>query len=426
MALDPAEITAKCVEVSRCLSNTEPGFHTYDLDRTRTTGDVARFAANIRMRGSLTEEQVSAVAFATKQDFRTVRADTLRHLEELGWGEIIYDGRRIARFDEDIPPIQDVLRELGKDWQSSSPTPVDSATVESLRLLSRRPYEVGALTSQLGVEESDMENALQYGQQTAYLGTFKSEEDGREIVYTPLYWAGKEEQVRRFLARQGDETLEKIGTISTTLSSSQGTPLDDLGELVPLVNAGIHKGFFPAVGVAARSKKLYSYVFSPMPHFELAPDKDVFEKARMIVACIRHGQHHAEVTPIVYPLSILSKIREGTLGYHSYGKIQYALLAVHGICRIEEGITKARTKGYRPVLIDTPENRVALDVAEEMLMGREPATASVSEPEVAELLTEGMFSYTAEQRKIKTAAKIAAPGTFDRLMESLHTGGAMR
>ncbi len=102
--LDSSKITAKCVEVSKCLINKEVGFHDYDLDVTRSIGDIARLAANIRQSGTIYPEQLAAISAAIKQDYRTIRADSLPTLEDLGWVEIRWDGRKIRRIDESIPP----------------------------------------------------------------------------------------------------------------------------------------------------------------------------------------------------------------------------------------------------------------------------------------------------------------------------------
>ncbi len=54
--MDYAQITAKCVEISKCLINKGSGFYTLDLDDTRSIGDIARFAANIRQSQELIRE----------------------------------------------------------------------------------------------------------------------------------------------------------------------------------------------------------------------------------------------------------------------------------------------------------------------------------------------------------------------------------
>lgn len=253
MAQTPAEITAKSVEVSKCLINKEAGFHTYDLDVTRTTGDVARFAANIRQAVALSEKQLVAVCYAMKLDYRALRADVLPILEQLGWAEAHRDGGRIARVEESVPPLADILSTLGKEWHERSPTDVDRAAVNSISLLSKRPAEYDALLSELGVPPDALDTTLQYGQQADFLGTFVSAETGKKVVWTPFYWSGKMDEVRKFLSRQAEPRLQEIGRLAKQLKDYPGRPIEHLtsqGE--GILNGGIAHGFYPAVGVNDR------------------------------------------------------------------------------------------------------------------------------------------------------------------------------
>ena len=67
--MDNAQIAAKCVEISKCLINRGSGLHTFDLDDTRTIGNIARFAANIRQSEQISEQQLAAIADTLKQDY---------------------------------------------------------------------------------------------------------------------------------------------------------------------------------------------------------------------------------------------------------------------------------------------------------------------------------------------------------------------
>lgn len=221
------------------------------------------------------------------------------------------------------------------------------------------------------------------------------------------------------LDKQHEENYKTLSTLAREFRDYPGRPVDQIKKPnLVLVNAGVAHGFFPSVGVTGRTDIRHDYVFAATPHFELDPKKDIFERARLIVACIRHGQYHAEVTKIKYPYLLLNALREDRLKPHGYAKTQYALLIANGICSYETVGTGYGT-GYKIRFINTPENNVAMDIAEEMLRGREPTTASITEPEVKELLTTGMFNYSSEQRIIKSATKISARGEFDRLLEAI-------
>ena len=420
--MDHAQITAKCVETSKCLINKEAGLHDYDLDVTRSIGDIARLAVNIRQAGSFDLQKLASISAAIKQNFTTVRSDSLSTLEELGWVETYKEGTKIKRIDESIPPLEDILASLGELWEDKSPTEVDIATVQSLSFLTKKPATKEALISEIGVSDEPFENALNYGVQTNYFGTFESFETGKEVVWTPFYWAGKLEDVQKFLQRQSDEKFNKIGILAKELSKYPGRPLENIKTEPALLNGGVASGFFPSVGVNDREGAEHEYVFSATPQFELDPEKDIFEKARLIVGCIRHGQYHAEVSKIKYPVLLLRSLREGRIKPHSYAKLQYALLYLNNICTYEKSEAYGVT-AYKPLFNDTPENRVYMDVAEEMLKGEEPVHGTVDEPEVQELLTRGVFNYSSEQRYIKSAGKIVATDQFERMIEAMQSSG---
>jgi len=383
------------------------------------------FAANIRQGGNIGGDQAVAIATVIKQDTRTLKAIILPKLEELNWVKVYYDGNKIKQIDENVPPVEDILRELGILWNEQDPSDIDRATIETMSLLTKKPCTKEALASNLGITDSTLETALNYGTETNYFGTFKSFETGQDIVWSPLYWAGKTDRVTRFLKRQTYAQFEKIELIIEQLLKYPGIPLEIIkrsGEEA-LLNSGIGCGLFPSIGVEDRQDRTHDYVFAATPQFELDPSKDIFEKARLIVACVRHGQYNAEVSRIRYPIPLLRALREGTIGPHSYARIQYALLVKNRICRYETNPSYGGS--VRPVLINTPENLIALDVAEELLRGEEPASGSLDLPDVKELLIAGSAKFSQEQRQIKNAAKVVARGEFDKLIEAIQGSGAI-
>lgn len=67
--LNEPQITAKCVEISKCLLNTEVGLIDYDLAATRSIGDAARLAVSIKQ----LQEPVSLGISVYKDVYRAVR-----------------------------------------------------------------------------------------------------------------------------------------------------------------------------------------------------------------------------------------------------------------------------------------------------------------------------------------------------------------
>jgi hypothetical protein len=414
--LNDAQITAKCVELSKCLVNTGAGFVNYDLRNTRAIGDAARIAVSIRLAGELSEETFAGISTALKVDYRLTRSEMLPLFENLGWVETKKKNNIIQRITEHIPPTEDILSKLGRIWQEQGPTQIDEASIKGLYELSKRPFEQDALMSELNISSKEYETAIQYGEQAHYFGRFQTA-DNRDAVWTPLYWAGKMGEVTKFLEKQQGEQFSRLASLTSSLIKYPGTPEEKL-PTDPLIDAGIFHGYFPSIRIRDRQKKEHEYVFAANPQFEVDPNKDIFERARLIVSCIRHGQYHAEVTTILYPRSVLRAMRNGTMKPHPYADVQYILLKLHGIITLETGATR-HGKAFKVKWIDTPENNLAADIADELLKGDEPIVRTREEIDAKQILVQGLFNYSSEQRRIKAATNIQAKEEFNRLIESV-------
>jgi hypothetical protein len=416
--IDASEIVTKSVEISKSLVNTSTGMHDFDLKVTRAIGDIARFAITIKgARVIDSEQQLAAISSAMKIDYRITTGEILPSLDRLGWTESQRDGSRIVRVHEKVPPIEDVLKALGQEWNDKQPGKIDEASVKALSLLCSKPWESDAIQSELSLSAEDFDILLGYGTTAAYLGSFRSRETKKDVIWTPLYWLGKSEIVEKYLAKQSSQTYQKLAHLHTDIKRFQGMPVEML-QSRDLVESSIRSGFFPSVQVADRSGRAFEYVFTAAPQFEPDARKDVFERARLIVACIRHGQHHAEVTKILYPLSILRAMRENRLSPHSYAGVQYIILKLHNVIDLEP-VTMHYGDAYKVRWIDTPENKIAADIAELMLSGHDASIGSAKEVEAATALAQGVYSYTSEQRMIRAKRGISARREFDRVMETI-------
>jgi hypothetical protein len=416
--LDNAQITSKAVEISKSLVGTAPGMFTHDLGVTGTIGDAARLALTIRQRGvEISRETLAAVSAALKIDSRLTESDLVPLFEDLGWWEVKRRGTKLLGVVERVPPVEDVLGILGQEWWNRGPTQVDTASVKALSLLATRPYERQALLSEIEVDDSFLASALEYGEQAQYLGKFASIETGSEIIWSPLYWANNADKVRRFLEKQNEPKFVSISKLAAEFTRYPGRPVDQIdSSQQSLLDAGIWHGFFPTSKVKDRQKKDYEYAFASSPVFGTDPKSDIFEKARMIVSCIRHGQYHAEISTIKYPFFILRAMRTNQMKPHSYANIQYAILGLNKIVGFERAHMGYGTS-WKIVFNDTPENQLAADVAEQMLRGEQPVPVATEEAEARKVLTQGMYGYAAEQRRIKTGRTILAKNEYDRLLE---------
>lgn len=415
--LNDAQITVKCVEVGKSMLDTAIGLANYDLRNTRSIADKARFALSIRRGRSIeSEEMLGAISSALKIDFRVLQSEILPEFADKNWIDITKNGHSITRVDERIPPVEDVLSTLGTEWRNSKATKIEGATIAALEELSKKPVLKDSLISDLTLEKKQFEAVFEYGQQAAYLGSFVSEELGKEVVWSPLYWSSNSDRVLKYLSRTHPSEFEHIGTLTARIRQHSGIPLEQLDSSDPAIASGIHHGYFPTIQVKDRNQKAFKYVFAGSPQFESDPNKDVFERAKIIVACIRHGQYHAEISKINYPRNLLQAMRNNVMKPHPYAPIQYALLVLHGVVRLEPATTMYG-KAFKVVWIDNPENNLAADIADQLLAGDTVLPATKEEVDARSIMVQGVLAYSSELRRVRTAQSFQAKGEYDRLME---------
>jgi hypothetical protein len=223
--LNDAQITVKCVEVGKSMLDTTVGLANYDLKTTRSIADKARFALSIRRGRSIdSEEMLGAISSALKIEFRLLQSEILPEFVDKNWVDIIKDGSRITQVNERIPPIEDILSTLGAEWRESETTDIEAATIAALEELSVKPVLKDSLISELNLEGDKFQTLFDYGQQAAFLGSFLSEEQGKEVVWSPLYWASNPERVAKYLSKRSLPEFKTIGSLTTKI---RGYPCQD-------------------------------------------------------------------------------------------------------------------------------------------------------------------------------------------------------
>jgi hypothetical protein len=418
---DNVEIISKSVEISKSFANTNIGFHNVDLENTRNIGDLTRLAITLRNATSINEDQLNAISISMKIDPRLVKSEMLVYLEKEGMVEIKRNGRKITEIKVRILPVEDLIKIFGEKWHNDQPSPVDKGSIGALSLLSKSPYEENALVSELNLNDNHYDCMFSYGNSANYLGSFNSVDD-KKVLWSPLYWLDKKEDVENYLKKQTDDSLIKIGYYNKSISTLQGFPKDLIIKPsdMSLIESGVHFGFFNNIQIASK-QGAFQYLFTSSPIFD-DPYKDVFERARLIVSCIRHGQYHADGTPIKYPSIVLQKMRENSMGAHPDAEAQYSLLRQNYIVDIYRDYTYGGKDFFKTRWIDSPENNKAAEIAERLLSGQETSIHSAEEAESYKILIKGTFNYTAEQRRIIASKNIADNLSYERMMESMRGG----
>jgi hypothetical protein len=318
MPLGSHQVAARCIEISKGLCALPPDevvFPQQDLALTRDIGVLARTAAIFQGQQTVGSLILPHIANQVGIQFPELVRSVLPSLESLGWGERKVDGYHVRAFVERIPPTESVLKTLGESWESGSPTECDTGSVRGLHLLSSRPVDRDAFSSELGLKDPVAKDVIEYGM----AGTYIDEAD--KVLWSPLYWHSRDSDVRRVLAKGNESGFGNLGKVSDMLRQRPGLPEDEIGAPPALLGGAIVGGFFPTVKVRT-PKSQYTYFFAPHPTFSGEPGSDLFEKARVMVGALRHGQYHADVTLIRSPLKVLARLIDGSMAPHSHAVYQ--------------------------------------------------------------------------------------------------------
>jgi hypothetical protein len=177
------------------------------------------------------------------------------------------------------------------------------------------------------------------------------------------------------------EQPEKLSTLFESFSEDeireqfarvkgyQGTPVEGAaGVLGQAVGNGI---LLANTVVGSGGKASFAFVPYRANAEQRRMQKVVLDKALILLACVRYGQHKARY-PIHYPGAILRKLRRGeSLRATTEAGSQYRTAAQQQILRLEP----AGGSFYNARLIDTPDNVAAIDLAIDLAEHGEPVAA---------------------------------------------------
>lgn len=332
------------------------------------TGMAARLALHIRGKELMDYRQLSVVA--AKLGIRGTELDgVLEGLVDCGWVAVQRRGSAIQQLAENVPYFSDIYTKLGERASSQGFSELEQLSLTTLERASSGPVSVDRLLSE-GVDPEALKVVTRLGEEGTYLSMTGSLQGA--VIYSPLYWQEKPERLGELLKLFGEDTVRKAVESIKTL---QGKPLDFLGATPEddMVRQAITLGLLPTPSVNSVGGEK-RFIFTPYMGNEKIEvlEKHVYEKALLLLSCLRYGQHFAQLTRIAYPQKILNALldetRQHRIGPHSEIALQYSPLVVRGVGKV----IRAIASGYFFQLIPTPENLKATRVALDLLTYGEP------------------------------------------------------
>lgn len=379
---NPSEVAARCHEIQTGLGMTEVP----EFDNLRAIGMAVRLALHIRGLPAVNYETLRLVA----NHFLEIPSVGLKRimeiLAEVEFVKLVTQGKTIKAVVPTVPYYETLYSTLGEHASDLEFNEPEKLSIELLCRLSKAPEKLDTLQSVLGAEPKLLSRAVTVGKKGAYVRVHRSR--GRDVALSPTYFSENAEIYADMVAGSGSKQVQKL---LTSIRAAQGMPLsiiqktkyiggikisdEELNLLLRLAQDGAVKP--PSITTSHAGENFF--LFTPTPAgAALAPTKrDIYEKAMAIVAAVRQGQflpqQYAIRSPgaVLYTLKTNLKLGKATTeASQQYRKLVH--LRVATLNDIGNGFSELQ-------IINTPENREALEIAYALVESGVPAGTEVDE-----------------------------------------------
>ena len=282
------------------------------------------------------------------------------------------DGQ-VVRIIEQIPLYGSLYSSIGQSWRGSGPRQIEQELVVVVDRLAKSPIPLEVLTSDLGIDGSDIDRLYRIGVDTSIIQTVESS-DG-VLLYSPYMAFENPAMLYQAFANHGSGQLAEA---LTRVSKYQGLPV---AQSDPILTDAVGLGLISAPAVELPNGLMQPFAAMPFDFgSNLTRDrKPLLDKALAIIACARCGQHFGGTTNARDVGDILEALlTRDHLRPHESHERQYKMLRDLGVIDFLPD-DQPWGRWVRPALIRTEENveavRLALTLIQgnEVLSGREPA-----------------------------------------------------
>lgn len=368
---DPAIFAARCHEIQTSLGVVEVP----EFESIPELGMAVRLALHIRGLPLINYNVLKLVANHYLGIPTLAVERIVRLLAEVEFVRLQTTGQTINGVLPTVPYYEDMYTQLGEYALIERPfNEAEELAIFLVNRLSKSPENIDTLRNVSGAERKLFNRGLQVGVKGSYL--IKRRSRGKDIVLSPTYFSENAEIFADAVAAQG---ANSIRAILEAVSKFQGYPLRVIEEAAKVGNMSISPDQVALLKRLAQDgavkppsiQTTYSgenhFIFTPTPSgAALSPTKrDIYEKAMAIVAAIRQGQLLPQRYAIRSPQAVLNALKtnlklsrattEATQQYRNLTHLRIARLINVGGSWSELHI------------IDTPENREALEIAYELV-----------------------------------------------------------
>ena len=329
--------------------------------KSRLLGQALRMAQLIRGMDVIERDRASAIASAQLRIDPQIFDNVLDTLEETDLiqrrGDTIYEKVRQIDFAENYERVGDL-------WIARKPDARETIAVGTLDELVDQPKHTAEIDAFSGIAPRDRDIVLQI-MKNAHLVDPIDIGTGDPVLFAPMLWDIDPARFGQVLQQMKTASIAQV--VNTVRQQPTGAELDHMGfdeTQRKLVNRAVTVGLLPTIPVnSTNGERAFSFTPYSGALIRDATEREILDRARAIVACVRYGERHASYK-IHAPVVLLNALKSrGMLGPHPELKMQYAQLVARGIGRIVKDGTM-----YSFRLIDSQENLRALDLALELLI----------------------------------------------------------
>jgi hypothetical protein len=333
------------------------------VKKTRLVGMAADLAALVRGTEIISDMAALESVAAAELDIPSTSFDAVVGLlEESGLVEPTRSHGEITGLTSDVPHYTDLYAILGKAWRERRPSQLEEEVIAVVDQLARGPVAAESLVPVVGIERADLDRVLDLGTR-AQLIKVVSGVDGT-ILYSPYTAFENPKLLAELAEKHGSGQLQAE---FQALHERQGLAVNS--EDYPLLYDAIGRGLVlaPAVELPGGGEQLFATMPYTLDRDLLIGEKPVLDKALAIIACVRCGEQFGGYSNLIDPVSAINALlRYGELGANSASRRQYRLMRNKGIV-VYGPDPQPWGSWVIPKLVDTPDNRRALEIARDLL-----------------------------------------------------------
>ena len=381
------DLGLRCQDVNAGLRNFDATSPTLTpLKQTRLVGMAADLASLIREVELISDIGALEGVAAQELDIPPTSFDSvLSVLEEAEFVELTRSKNRITGLTSAVPHYENLYSTLGGCWKDRNPTQLETELVYLINKLATGPIPRDEIPN-IGLDTSDVPRLLNIGADTQLIQSVSGINGA--ILYSPFTAFENPSLLNELAEKHGNERL--VAEFAS-LRKKQGLAVTNTE--FPLLYDAVGRGLLLAPSVELPDG--ISQAFATLPYSLdkglLRGEKPILDKALAVLACVRCGEEFGGYSNLPSPVFAIDKLlREGQLNPHSSSARQYRLMRNKGVVAYGKDPMPWGT-WVVPTLIDTPDNRRALQIARDLLTLGEPMVGRDSPGAMELLASDGQY-----------------------------------